>query len=245
MAKSPAAFTPAALTFLRDLRTNNSRDWFTPRKDEFDHLLRRPMLALCEAVSDELRSFAVGHVTAAAKAAKRIYRDVRFSKDKTPYKTGVSAIFPRAGLGKDAGAVFYFGVSPDAVRVAVGLYNPGPVELAAVRADIDRDSARFRRLVTAKPLATLMGPLGGDRLLRVPKPYAADHPAADLLRHKQWTFMATLPASTATRPGLREALVDRFRAATPVVDHLNAIVLATVRDEAGDDGRPQRPTPMF
>ena len=243
MPKSPAAFTPPALAFLRDLRANNDRDWFTPRKAEFDRLLRRPMLALCEAVSDDLRAFAVGHVTAPAKAAKRIYRDVRFSKDKTPYKTGVSAIFPRAGLGKDAGAVFYFGVSPDAVRVAVGLYNPGPVELAAVRADIDRDPGRFTRLVTAKPLTKLMGPLGGERLLRVPKPYPADHPAADLLRHKQWTFAVTLPATMAIKPGLREAFVERFRAATPVVDHLNAIVLAATAGEA--DERPQRPAPMF
>ena len=170
MPKSPAAFAPPALAFLRDLRAHNDRDWFTPRKAEFDRLLRRPMLALCEAVSDDLRAFAVGHVTAPAKAAKRIYRDVRFSKDKTPYKTGVSAIFPRAGLGKDAGAVFYFGVSPDAVRVAVGLYNPGPGR-AGGRAGRHRPRprSRFTRLVTAKPLTTLMGPLGGERLLRVPE----------------------------------------------------------------------------
>ncbi len=245
MPKVPAPFSPDALTFLRQLRRNNTREWFTPRKDQFDELLRRPMLALCEQVADDLRAFAVDHVVPANKAAKRIYRDVRFSRDKTPYKTTVSAIFPRAGLGKDVGAVYYFGISPDGVRVAAGLYNPGPVELAAVRADIHRDPAGFTRRVTAVPLATLMGPCRGDRLVRVPKPYAADHPAAGLLRHKQWTFLAELDASAATRPGLRTAVVDRFRAAAGIVDHLNALVLATVRDDVTADERPTRPTPMF
>ncbi len=240
MPKAVAApFTPAALTFLRQLRANNRREWFHPRKAQFDGLLRLPMLALCGQVSDDLRSFAVEHVTPAAKAARRIYRDTRFSKDKTPYKAGVSALFPRAGLGKDGGAVFYFGISPDGVRVAAGLYNPGPAELAAVRADIDADPAGFTKLVTAKPLLRLLGPCQGEQLVKVPKAYAADH-----LRRKQWYVTTLLDPDLATTPGLRKAIVERFKAATPFMNRLNETVLAAVHDDTGD-GRPVRPKPMF
>jgi uncharacterized protein (TIGR02453 family) len=243
MPKAAAAFTPDALRFLRQLRANNRREWFAPRKEEFEELLRRPLLALCEQVADDLRSFAVEHVVPPAKAARRIYRDVRFSHDKTPYKTTVSALFPRAGLGKDGGAVYYFGVSPEGVRIAAGLYNPGPAELAAVRADIDRDPAGFSRLLAAGPVAKLLGPCQGERLVKVPKPFAADHPAAELLRHKQWYLATLLEAEAATRPGLRKAIVDRFRAATPIVDRLNGAILAAVHQEVED--RPVRPVPMF
>ena len=245
MPRPQAPFSPAALAFLRQLRTHNTREWFQPRKARFEALLRQPMLALCEQVADDLRSFAVDHVVPAAKAAKRIYRDVRFSKDKTPYKTTMAALFPRAGLEKDRCAVFYFGVSPDGVTVATGQYQPGPAELAAIRADIDGDPAGYARLLAAAPLVKLFGPCQGERLVKVPKPFAADHPAVDLLRHKQWYFAVRLDPSLATGPGLRRAIVDRFRAATPFVNRLNETVLASAAQQAGDDGRPVRPKPMF
>jgi uncharacterized protein (TIGR02453 family) len=244
MPKSAVVFTPAALTFLRKLKANNRREWFQPRKDQFDELLRQPLVALCEQVSDDLRSFAVEHVTPAAKAARRIYRDVRFSKDKTPYQTNVYALFPRAGLGTDAAAVFYFGVSPEELRIAVGLFRAGTPELAAVRANIANDPAGFTKLVTAKPLARLFGPCKGERLAKVPKDFPLDHPAAELLRQKQWYFATALDPSVATKPGLRKAIVDRFKAATPFANRLNETILAAVHDETGD-GRPVRPEPMF
>ena len=245
---TPAPFTPDAVAFLRDLRANNRRDWFQPRKAEFDELLRRPMLALAALVSDALRSFAVDHVRPPERAVQRIYRDVRFSKDKSPYKGHVSALFPRAGLTKTAGAVFYFSLSPDGVRVATGLYDPTPVGLAAVRADIDRDADRLRSLTDGdRAVVRALGPLQGDPLRRPPKPYPADHPAADLLRRKQFYLSVLLPPAEATRPRLCRAIVDRFRAAAPFVDHLNRLVLAAEQALAGDDddGRPKRPAPMF
>ena len=241
---SAPPFTPAALTFLRQLRRNNNREWFQPRKGQFDELLRRPMLGVCGQVSDALRSFAVDHVTAPEKAAKRIYRDVRFSKDKTPYKTGVSAIFPRAGLGADGGAVFYFGVSPDGVQVAAGLYNPGPAELAAVRDDIAGDPAGFTKLVTAKPLTKRLGPCRGEQLVKVPKAYPSDHPAAGLLRQKQWYFAEKLDAEVATHAALVRTLIESFRAAAPVVARLNRTILTAIHP-AEDARGPARPKPMF
>ncbi len=245
MAKAP--FSPDAIGFLRDLRANNSREWFQPRKDAFTELLQKPMLAVCEAVLGQLRTFAVDHVVPPAKAVKRIYRDVRFSKDKTPYKTGTSAMFPRAGLGKDGGAIFYFGVSPDGVRVAAGLYAPGPPELAAVRAEIDRSPAAFGRVTSAAPLLKAFGPLQGEQLVRTPKGFPPDHPAGDLLRRKQFYFSTLLDVAEATRGTLPKVIVDRFRAVAPFVEYVNQLILVADRAATAgeDDGRPKRPDPMF
>ena len=109
MPKSFAGFSPKAITFLRQLKKNNSRGWFTPRKEEFESLLKQPMLELTGIVADETRSFAVAYVMEPKRAVQRIYRDVRFSKGKSPYKTNISAMFWRKGLPKNLSAGFYLG----------------------------------------------------------------------------------------------------------------------------------------
>ena len=99
-------FSPAALDFLRKLKRNNRRSWFQPRKEIFESEVRRPMIELVTAVNVELMRFAPRYVTPPNKAIMRIYRDTRFSANKAPYKTHVSAIFPRAGAGPMSGACF-------------------------------------------------------------------------------------------------------------------------------------------
>lgn len=119
-------FPPQALTFFRQLARNNTREWFQPRKAKYEEHVRGPMLDLVEQIVDDLRKFAVDHVVPPAKAVYRIHRDTRFSNDKTPYKTHVAALLPRAGLEKHAGAGFYFSVSHEKVEIAAGMYMPGP-----------------------------------------------------------------------------------------------------------------------
>src|SRR5437016_5646123 len=111
-------FPVEALTFLRALARNNDREWFQPRKETYEAKVKAPMLALIESINAELMDFAPEHVTDAKKAFYRIYRDTRFSADKTPYKTHIAAIFPRKGLVKHACAGYYFQVSPKGVGIA-------------------------------------------------------------------------------------------------------------------------------
>src|SRR5207248_183759 len=114
-----------------------------------------------------------------AKAMYRIYRDTRFSKDKSPYKTHIAAIFPHARLPKHAGAGYYFGVSHEGVQIGGGSYEPGPAELAALRSAIVGDSrGAFGKLIESPRLRRSMGQIQGAQLSRVPKGFAADHPAA-------------------------------------------------------------------
>src|SRR5436305_868335 len=125
-------FSPAALMFFRQLEKNNQREWFTPRKEKFDELVRQPMLELVALINDDLRKFSVDHVTEPAKAIYRIHRDTRFSKDKSPYKTHLAATFARKGLPRHSGAGFYFSVGHTGVEVAAGMYMPDPPVLRAV-----------------------------------------------------------------------------------------------------------------
>ena len=138
MAKRFGGFSGEMMTFFRGLARNNSREWFTAHKDVFEEKVRQPMIELAGLVNDALRRFAVDNVVAdPAKALYRIYRDTRFSNDKTPYKTHLGVTYPRAGLPKHAGAGFYFSVGHDEVEVAGGrVYARGGA--------VGRDSAGHR-----------------------------------------------------------------------------------------------------
>ena len=213
-------FPSEALTFLRGLARNNDREWFQPRKEIFETKLKVPMMELIEEVNAELMDFAPEHVTDPKKALYRIYRDTRFSADKTPYKTHLAAIFPRSGMEKHAGAGFYFHLSPKVVGIAAGLYGPGPDELRAVRTMISERHEEFRKLI--KGPEKVMGKLTGSSVSRMPKGFDPESPAADLLKMKQWLYWVELDSKIATTPKLKGELVKRFRAAAPVLQMLNS-----------------------
>jgi uncharacterized protein (TIGR02453 family) len=213
-------FPSEALTFLRGLARNNDREWFNARKETFETKLKAPMIALIEAVNAELMDFAPEHVTDPKKAFYRIYRDTRFSADKTPYKTHIAAIFPRKGLEKHAGAGFYMQLSPKGVGIAAGLYGPGPDELRGVRGYLAENHVKFRAAIKAPE--KLMGKMQGESVTRMPKGFEPESPAADLLKMKQWLFWQELDVKLATSPTLKSEIVKRFRSAAPVMDLLNA-----------------------
>lgn len=213
-------FPPEALKFLRSLERNNRREWFQPRKEIFESKVKAPMIDLIEAINAELPAFAPEHITDPKHALYRIYRDTRFSPDKTPYKTHVAAIFPRRGQGKHSSAGFYFHLSTKTFGIAAGAYMPGPEELFAMRTWIAENHATLRKAI--KGPEKLMGKLQGDTLIRVPKGFDAAHPAADLIRMKSWLYWVELDPKLAITPKLHGEILKRLRAAAPVVDMLNA-----------------------
>jgi uncharacterized protein (TIGR02453 family) len=216
-------FSQEAITFFKGLEKNNTRDWFQPRKEIFETKLKAPMFELVEQINAELLKFAPEHITEPKKAVYRIYRDTRFSKDKTPYKTHIGAIFPRRMLGRDSGAGYYFHVSAKEVGIACGAYAPGPEQLLKIRRFLAENHKLFRS--TAAKAKKLMGPLKGSTLQRVPKGFDADHAAADLIKMKQWFFWVQLDPKLATSPQLKNELVKRFKAMTPVIQLLNQPLL--------------------
>lgn len=213
-------FPKEGVSFLRNLARNNDREWFQPRKAIFDTKVKAPMIALVEALNANLREFAPLHINEPSKAIYRIYRDTRFSSDKTPYKTHIAAIFPRKGREKHVSAGYYVAVSAKEVEVAGGLYMPGPAELIAWRGWLADNHQEFRK-AAAGPVK-LMGKLQGSSLQRTPKGFPADHPAADLLKMKQWLYYIDLDANLAATPKLLPEVIKRFRAMSPVIEMLNA-----------------------
>src|SRR5882672_6084230 len=155
-------FSPDALSFLRTLKRNNRRDWFQPRKEKYEAVIKAPMLEFVACVNEELSRFAPAYVTPPEKAVYRIYRDTRFSKDKTPYKTHIAAIFPRHSALKREGAVFYFHFTEKELLAFGGVYSPEREELLAYRNLLQEHYEEFQAILADKQLKRLTGGLQGE-----------------------------------------------------------------------------------
>ena len=232
-------FPPEALKFLRGLERNNRREWFQPRKEIFDTKLKTPMMDLVEAINAELPGFAPEHINDPKKAVYRIYRDTRFSQDKTPYKEHIAASFRRRGTVGHSDAGYYLEVSHKEVGIGGGVYMPAPETLLAIRNRIAEGHQEFRRIVGARAVRQLFGELQGERLSRVPKGFCSQHPAADLLRFKQLYLYIELPPDLATTRALYGEIVKRFRAMVPFLGFLTALrplPLAAAREHPAGPG---------
>jgi uncharacterized protein (TIGR02453 family) len=222
-------FPAEGMAFLRALQKNNRREWFQPRKQIYEEQVKAPMIELVRRVTAAMLDFAPDYVREPEKAIFRIYRDTRFSKDKTPYKTHIAAVFHRRGMEKESGGGLYFAISPKEVEVAGGIYMPAPPTLLAVRTHLAEHYEKFRVLIHDRGLRKLLGEMQGEQLTRVPKGFCAEHPAADLLRHKQFLFYVLLDPSLATTPKLESEVVKRFRAMMPFLEFLNAPLAGAVK----------------
>src|SRR5487761_1805513 len=217
----PTHFSPQAIQFLRGLARNNRRDWFDPRKPVFDRELKAPLLALIEEINGEFMDFAPEHIRPPQKCMFRIYRDTRFSPDKTPYKKHISAWWARQGLEKKSGGGFYFHISGKELVIAAGVYMPEREQLLAIRTHLLEHHEELRRLLADRKLKRIMEEFDGLRLSRPPKGFPKDHPAIDLISCRQWGVATTLPAEVALKPTLRKEFVSRFRAAAPLIEFFN------------------------
>ncbi|SRR5579871_442754 len=227
-----AGLPEVGMKFLAALARNNRREWFQPRKHLYEQQVKAPMGDLVAALNSEMMRFAPDYVNEPAKAIYRIYRDTRFSKDKTPYKDHIAAIFPRRGLEKHGGGGLYFSVSAREIEVAGGVYMPGPEALLAIRTHLAEHHAEFRKIIGTKKLRSLLGEMQGERLSRVPKGFASDHPAADLLRYKQWLVYVMLDPKLATTSRLFTEVRRRFEAMIPFVEFLNRPLIREKRKQA-------------
>src|SRR5579883_1800089 len=145
-------FSQKAFDFLRQLKRNNRREWFAARRGIYEQELKAPMLALIEKITEGMMDYAPGHVRPAQKSMLRIYRDTRFSADKTPYKTHLAAWWAHAGMEKTSGGGYYFQVSPAELVIAAGVYIPPKEQLLAIRRHLLTHHEEFRRLIDPEKL---------------------------------------------------------------------------------------------
>ncbi len=223
---SAPVFTAESLKFLRGLKRNNDRVWFDARKPVYERELKAPMLALIEQINHALADFAPQYIRPPQKAMLRIYRDIRFSANKQPYKTNIAAWWARAGLEKTSGGGFYFELNATSITIAAGVYMPEREQLLAIRGYLSAEGgnhhAELRALLADRKLKAVLTPLDGLKLSRAPKGFSPDDPALDLLVQRQWEVSATLPAEEALKPTLLKQIASRFQRATPLVELLNA-----------------------
>ena len=214
-------FTQQTLTFLHQLELHNDREWFREHRGDYEAHVRGPMLALIEQLSADLPSIAPDLVANPKTSLYRIYRDTRFSANKAPFKTHVAAIFPHRALPKHEGAGLYVHVAADQAFIGGGLYRPQPRQLHRLREHIAANDRRLQDLIGAPAFRRNFGELTGDRLKRVPRGFPADHPAADLLRQKQFLAGCERPAVFAINPRFYPSLLRLFAHLAPLIGFLN------------------------
>lgn len=214
-------FTPQTLKFLRALKRNNDREWFRTRKDQYEQHVRAPMIAVIERLANDSKGFAPEIVASPKTSLYRIYRDTRFSDDKTPLKIQVSASFRWKGLPKGEGAGLYLEVHPQWVWIGGGFWAPPPPQLVRIREHIARTFPEIQRLSRARSFTRVLGTLDGEKLTRVPRGYPKDHPAAEYLKFKQFLAAREFPPEFAMSAGFYPALIATYKAIMPLIRFLN------------------------
>jgi uncharacterized protein (TIGR02453 family) len=217
MAAKQAMFGPGLLKFLKELSRNNEKAWFEKNKARYEAEVREPALELIRAFRPRLARISPHFVASDRKVGgsmMRIYRDVRFSKDKSPYKTNLGIQF-RHEAGKDVHAPgFYFHVDPTDCFLGAGMWHPESGALKAVREAIAADRAGWKKVRDGKAFRNRWD-LRGDSLKRAPKGFDPEDPMIEDLRRKDHIAVADLDPEILTSPDLLKTLTDHFRAAKP------------------------------
>jgi uncharacterized protein (TIGR02453 family) len=218
------SFGPELFSFLADLRENNNREWFAANRERYEEHLLEPALAFIDAFSPRLAKISP-HFRADARPSGgslfRIYRDTRFSRDKSPYKTNVGISF-RHERSKDAHAPgYYLHIGPGEVVAGGGIWHPDTEAATGIREAIVTDPERWRRATRGGTFAKRLK-LGGDSLKRVPPWADAEHPFADDLKRKDFYGWARLSESDVLAPGFVDEYAGICRAAAPLNQFLCA-----------------------
>lgn len=214
--------TPKLFQFLRELRQNNDRDWFTENKSRYENDVRAPAVELVRQLENPLAKIAP-MLSAIAKghggSVMRIYRDTRFSKDKTPYKTNVG-ISIRHQANKDIHAPgVYIHLDPSECFIGAGCWRPESKVLTAIRAAIDEDPKAWVRARDHKSLRQHFQ-LAGDSLKTSPRDYPRDHPMIEDLRRIDFIAIAPLSQRDFTSTEILDTLIDRIKQAKPLMKFL-------------------------
>lgn len=215
-------FTKATFDFLDELAANNNKAWFEANKARYEEQVREPALDFIEAMEPMLKTFAPNFRAEPKKVGgslMRVYRDTRFSRDKTPYKTNIGIQF-RHALGKDMHAPgFYVHVAPDECFFAAGCWHPEADVLGKLRERIAQKPEKWFAARDDKKFIA-QWELWGDKLTRPPRGYAADHPAIEDIKRKDFVAIATLSSREATGAGLVKLAGKRFAEAAPFMRFL-------------------------
>lgn len=230
-------FEPAAIDFMAELAANNERSWFQPRKAEFERLVKEPFEALVAELAERFESRRIPLRADPGHSIFRIYRDTRFSKDKSPYKTHLGASFPWMEPSADGFEVVepqahgnggYFNFEPGGMYVGGGMWMPDRSRLERFRRVVLDEPERVRAAIEEPGFVAAFGSVTAHETYKrlpadVPADIPVDHPMADLLRYKDVVFGRPLSDAEVTSPRLPDTIADAFAAGMPVLRLLSTI----------------------
>ena len=221
-----AHFSNEFFGFLAELKLNNNREWFQANKDRYSAVVLDPLVDFVADFGEHLRGINphfVADPRPIGGSVFRIYRDVRFSKDKSPYKTQ-AAIHFRHEMGREVhGPGYYLHLEPGEVYAGVGLWRPGSESLAKIRDAIVGNPERWKRTIASDKFTSVYQ-MEGDSLKRAPKGYDPDHPMIGDLKRKDFVAAAQFTEEDACEPDFIEAYADSCRRAGPFMEFLTTAV---------------------
>ena len=207
--------------FLNELRQNNDRTWFANHKSQYE-AAHQSMIGFADALLDEMNKHDNIETVSGKRSLYRIYRDVRFSKVKLPYKTSWSGSFKRASSALRGG--YYYHLEPGNSFIAGGFWGPNSNDLKHLRKQIEQDDEFVRSVVESKETKSYFGSLIGDQVKTAPKGFAKDHPSIDLLRYKQYILKHPFTDKEVLKKDFHLKLSDGFQQLRPFFDMMSEIL---------------------
>ncbi|MEE3037994.1 MAG: DUF2461 domain-containing protein [Bacteroidota bacterium] len=212
-------------SFFTQLEHNNHREWFEPNKAQF-----KALESSVKQFGEDLKNKLNSHDSIDRFKLFRIYRDVRFSKDKTPYKTHFGLNWHRTKPELRGG--YYLHLSSKDIFLACGFWDPNPADLKRIRQELAIDGDEYRDIINAPDFKSVWGDLEGDAVKTAPKGYAKDHPNIDLLRFKQHLFSIRYTQDQATAPDFLDRLDAALQAVRPFVDYMSDVLTTNADGES-------------
>ncbi len=219
---SSVSIPVSALFFLKKLEKNNNRDWFARNKalylQEYEH-----MAVFADVLLGQMKAHDHIENTSGKEVLYRIYRDTRFSNDKTPYKNYWAGRFSRATSQLRGG--YYFEIKPgDGSFAAAGFFSPNAADLLRIRKDIDYNHDDWNKILSGKKIASTFGTMQGEKVATAPRGFTRDHPAIHLLQHKQFYFMRRFTDAAVLQPGFVKELNQTFKNIRPWFDYMSDVL---------------------
>ena len=213
------------LQFLSKLNENNNREWFEGHREAYQKA-RQDMTVFSDFLSEALR----GHDLVLPPKHFRIYRDLRFSKDKTPYKPHFAVSFAREGAHLRGG--YYLRIRPGESFIACGFWNPNKEDLYRIRKELEADASEFREVISIPSLKTSWGGLKGEAVKTAPKGFDREHPNIDLIRHKQYIFVRSFADREVLEPGFLNTVDRCYRGIRPFFDLMSDILTTDLNGQS-------------
>ena len=224
-----ATILPSNLEFLKQLKKNNNRDWFNANKDRYLTELDN-VIHFADTLLHEMNKHDVIENPNGKKVLFRIYRDVRFSKDKKPYKTTFSGVFSRATKARRGS--YYFQIEPGNSFAGGGFWGPEPNDLKRIRDEFSADPATIRKILNSKKFKDNFGKLEGEQLKTAPKGFDANDPAIDLIRYKQFLISKKFTDKEVLSPDFLRKLNDTFKNMRPFFDYMSEVLTTDINGES-------------